>query len=372
MSKVCYLGVYRDGTGWAQAAIDYILALDAAGVDVVCRPIRLNHSKSVVPQRIYDLESKSLTDCRVVIQHILPHMMDYNGRLKNIGMFASETSNFRHTNWKRKLNTMDEIVVFCGQQVEACFESKVNRPIHVIPHACDVGKFQKHYQPLKLPFSKNDFVFYFIGEFNRRKNLAALLKAFHTTFRPSEPVQLVIKSSVPGRSAAESHEIIHSFCEQIKKDLKIYRSPSKYKAEVINTRRFDDEEILRLHASCNCFVMPSRGEAWCIPAFDALGMGRPVIATNTGGMADYLSGGNGWLIPFQSEPCFGMQDTLPDLYTADETWAEISIPALSDAMREAFEMPKLYQEKATNAANSVYDYSHLSIGTQMREVLNLD
>ena len=35
--KVLYFGHYKEGTGWAQAAIDYILALDSVGVDVVCR-----------------------------------------------------------------------------------------------------------------------------------------------------------------------------------------------------------------------------------------------------------------------------------------------------------------------------------------------
>ena len=40
--KVLYLGCYRDGTGWAHSAIDYILSLDAAGIEVVPRFIKLN------------------------------------------------------------------------------------------------------------------------------------------------------------------------------------------------------------------------------------------------------------------------------------------------------------------------------------------
>ena len=40
--KVLFIGCYRDGTGWAKAAGDYILAMDAAGIDVVCRPLKLN------------------------------------------------------------------------------------------------------------------------------------------------------------------------------------------------------------------------------------------------------------------------------------------------------------------------------------------
>ena len=34
-----------------------------------------------------------------------------------------------------------------------------------------------------------------------------------------------------------------------------------------------EEDIYSIHSSCDCFVMPSYGEAWCIPAFDAMGFG---------------------------------------------------------------------------------------------------
>ena len=54
--KVLYIGCYRDGTGWGQAAIDYILSLDAAGIDVVPRPIKLNDRQINLPKRISELE----------------------------------------------------------------------------------------------------------------------------------------------------------------------------------------------------------------------------------------------------------------------------------------------------------------------------
>ncbi len=50
--KVLYIGCYRDHTGWGQAAIDYILAMDSVGIDVVCRPLKLNQTLGVegIPQ----------------------------------------------------------------------------------------------------------------------------------------------------------------------------------------------------------------------------------------------------------------------------------------------------------------------------------
>ena len=37
--KVLYIGHYRDGTGWGNAALNNILSLDAVGIDVVPRAI---------------------------------------------------------------------------------------------------------------------------------------------------------------------------------------------------------------------------------------------------------------------------------------------------------------------------------------------
>jgi hypothetical protein len=82
--KVLMISPYLDGTGWAHAGIDYILALDYAGVDVVPRPIRFNNLPFQVPERIIDLQSKSAEGCDVVIQHTMPYTMEYCGKLRKI------------------------------------------------------------------------------------------------------------------------------------------------------------------------------------------------------------------------------------------------------------------------------------------------
>ena len=53
--KVLYIGNYRDGTGWSQAAIDYILSMDFVGFNVVPRPIKLNSNQVALPERILEL-----------------------------------------------------------------------------------------------------------------------------------------------------------------------------------------------------------------------------------------------------------------------------------------------------------------------------
>lgn len=182
--KVLYIGCYRDGTGWAQAAIDYILSMDAAGIDVVPRPVKLNSRQVDLPEKIIELENKSDAGCDICIQHVLPHMMDFNGRFKkNIGLYATETDNFKRSIWPERINQMDEAWVINNEMKLSSENSGVNIPIKVIPHACNVSKFTKEYQEVQIPPDGADkFVFYTVAEFGRRKNLSSLLELFIPNF----------------------------------------------------------------------------------------------------------------------------------------------------------------------------------------------
>ena len=68
--KVLYIGHYKETGGWAQAATDQILALDAAGVDVVCRNVTLTTDKEVLHPKILELEKKDSQGCDFCIQHV--------------------------------------------------------------------------------------------------------------------------------------------------------------------------------------------------------------------------------------------------------------------------------------------------------------
>ncbi len=381
--KVLYIGVYRDGTGWSHSAIQNILALDAAGVDVVCRPLKLNKRDGEIPKRIKELEGKSTHDVTHVIQNVLPHHMDFNGDFeKNIGMYLTETDHFRNTSWAQSLTLMDESWVSCNQMIEASKNSYVACPLAVVPVPCDTAKYQKTYSKIELPGGDSVFRFYFIGEFTKRKNVAALVKAFHLEFRPTDKVQLVIKANVPGKTSQQAERIIRNECTVIKNGLKIYRNPEMYHDEIILTQRFSDEQIMKLHSTCDCFTIASHGEAWCIPAFDAMAMGKTPICTDVGGPSDFLykSQGRlvageldyakgGWLVDCQPEPCYDVRDTLEDLYVSNENWQAINIQSLRESMREAFENKEEREKRAENGIARAYDYSHLAVGQQMKELL---
>ena len=110
--KVLYLGHYKEFGGWAQAATDYILALDSIGVDVVPRNVTLTQDKKDVDKRILELEKKDSRDCDFCIQHVLPHHIVNSDRFKkNVAYTATETLNINHLNWFYQLQNVDEVWV---------------------------------------------------------------------------------------------------------------------------------------------------------------------------------------------------------------------------------------------------------------------
>lgn len=379
--RVLWIGNYLDGSGWSQAAIDYILALDSVGVEVIPRAIKLNNHMGEVPERIRQLEARSVRGCDVVVQHVLPHMTSYNSRLRNICLFASETSHFGNTVWPERLALMDDVWLINAQQYDACKRSGlVNRGkgprFALVPHACDVSKFARSYPPLerlKPLLDRGEFLFYFVGEYTRRKNLNAFIKAFHLEFDPSENVRAVIKTGRPGMSPQECAAHVRADLEKLKKGMKLHGGrPEAYREEVVITDRLSEEGVMRLHAACDCFVMPSFGEAWNLPGFTAMAMGKTPIVSACTGFVDYLSEKEGYLVEGRWEPCVGANDTLQDIYVANEDWFNVDIHCLRRRMREAYQDHlKGDRTRSLNGVKRAYDFSYEEVGSIMAAYLGV-
>jgi glycosyltransferase involved in cell wall biosynthesis len=260
--------------------------------------------------------------------------MDFSNKFeKNVGMFCVETSNVLYTGWPIRFEQMDEIWMPDRHSLNAVKESKIKTPAKVIPIPTDITKYQQKLGKLDLGIPEGTFIFYFIGEFHRRKNLLSLLKAFHTEFGRQEPVALVLKTN-------GDIEAINEMCNKIKNGLKMYPSIHNYHQETIINHRLSDEDILKLHETGDCFVMPSYGETWAIPAFDAMAKGNVVISTQVGGMQDYLQS-CGRLVGGREEPVFALFETFQDTGTSYENWTSVDINLLRKAMRGAYIFMKL-------------------------------
>lgn len=371
--KVLYIAVI-DETGWGIAAQNYILALDSVGVDVAVRPFALGSPISYINHRVRELVEKPCSFPDVVIQHLLPHLMDYDGRVHNIGLYATETEDFSRGGWAERLSTMDELWVPNHQMVGAAHKSGVDKniPIRVIPHACDIKRYERRYDAnpyIKRLKDEGNFIFYTVGEWNRRKDFASLLKAFHITFSPEENVELVIKTSGGGVSPEELKSQVEHFSTGLLPALKLYANQSDYKKIHIITDRMTNSGLCSLHVSCDCFVQPSHGECWSLPAFDSMAFGKTPIVTDIGGYKEYVSDETGWLIKQRSEPVFGANDTFADQLSSLDSWAVVDLLDLRRCMREAYENGDLRRRKSEEGIRKSYEFDHFSVGTLAKKAL---
>ena len=358
--KILYIGHYKDGTGWGNAAINNILALDSAGIQVVPRAITFEPEPKSYPDRIKDLEQQPTEGCDICVQHTLPHLYSYNSNFTNIGFIASETNHFKDSCWQHYANLMDAIWVPTSHTKGACRMSGITAPVHVVPHSLNISSYKDTANGNKIQELADTFNFAFIGEFIERKNIQALVRAFHTEFDITQPVNLYIKTS------QQPLEYIQNYCQQIKNGLKIRK---RYKEEIVVCGYLDKEDYISVLSQCHSFVMPSRGEAFCIPALEAMALGIPVIYTKDTGMDDFCIGS---AVGSTETPCVGAVSTLQNLCTANNTWSEINVAELAIAMRNAY--MRWNSEESNKQRKAVIkrakQYSHQKVGKQLKELLN--
>ena len=311
-----------------------------------------------------DKEFPKNTD--LAIQFFLPQNLHWNFSRKNVCYFFYETDTIRHTTWPENLELMDEIWVPSQWLANVLLNDGIKTPIKVVPIPTDTTRYVKEYEPIIE--KEGDFLFYWIGDLNRRKNLPAAIRAFHLEFEPHEAVNLVIKASKAQVFINQYKANISDICSEIKTSLKLYQNLASYKDEIIiNTNEISDAHILSLHQNCDCFVSTSYGEGYNLPALDALGFGKTPIVNAWGGQTEFINNKNGWLTEYNMENVHGMLEVLQDLYYGQEEWAEISIKNLRKNMREAFENHVKRGKLSDRGKKDIRKFSYHQIASKINE-----
>lgn len=366
--KVLYIGNWMDGTGWGNAGAQAILALDSAGVDVVPRAITFNGfaGRNNVHPRILELQDNSLKNIDVCIQHTLPELYVYNNKFKNIARFESETNDLKYSLWPKYINLLDEAWVPNQQAYIAAISSGVIKPLKIAHHCIDISKYEKVEKVATITELNHSFNFCFIGELTSRKNISALLTAFHIEFHPSENVNLFLKLNIPGIPSEAVVEQINKVNSKVTEGLRIR---NKYKDPVIVTGMLPENQLHSIMKQCHCFVCSSNGEAWCIPALEAMALGMRVIYPKDSGISEFAKD-TGFTFNTTETPCTGI-DTLPDLQTAFDTWNTPNINDLCMKMRHAYIAYQNVEKKDWSSHPKIeaarFDYKE--IGKKLKELL---
>lgn len=372
--RLLYVAPLKDFSGYANAARDYVRALDLAGMDLVTRPLHYDGGNYVGSEREQELFKKSLQGIDGVLWHTTPNEMSFRPDIFNCGYFAWETDRIPDE-WVGPLNKLNLVMVPCDDNIKAARLAGVTVPIEKIPHTFDIKKYNEKVQPFEIPGGENHFKFLSICQMSRKKGVETLLRSYLAEFKPEDKTLLILKVYIGPNDGDNERNVVIDLINKLKEGLRLQAYPQIILIHQVT----DDETIKRLYSTSDCYVLPSRGEGWSITVFDALAYGLPAITTGWGGQREYMKEDCGWFINYDMAPVFGMNSPLPYMYTAREKWAEPNLVHLSHCMREAYENWKIEKDGGgmfrqwthmkKKAKESVLPFDYSIVGPHMKEVI---
>ena len=119
-----------------------------------------------------------------------------------------------------------------------------------------------------------------------------------------------------------------------------------------------NQDVPRLYASADCFVLPTRGEGWGRPYTEALSSEMPVIGTRWSGQTDFLTDENSYLIDYREVP------TPPDVDVeifAGHRWAEPDVDHCRALMRHVFNHRDEAKAKARRGRRDIVEKHDWSV-----------
>jgi len=341
--KLLYIGHYKEHSGWAKAAINNIKCINTTDINIVCRNLQLTEQDTQFKdEEILSLENKDTDNVDYCIQNVLPHHITGTDKFKkNIAYFMHELDSIKDHNWYHNLKLVDEIwVPNSSLKINLIKDGFDDSSIKVIPMPSDLSNYKDLGHRIKFGHKNHTFKVYFICDMDDRKNLESIIRCFHSEFHKSEPVSLVLKIKKNGVSPKALKEAVAHMCDEIKKHMRLYDNLEDYNHELIITDDFTEEQMNILHLSCDCYLGPTHGEGWGIPAFDAMCYGKTPICSNEGGPKDYIDPNNkntGWLVNGQMGICSHRNAAFKDLFTAKHHWFIPSELEIKKAMRYYYE-----------------------------------
>jgi glycosyltransferase involved in cell wall biosynthesis len=344
--KVLFDGVICHPTGVATHHRNFVMALHKKGIPVqIFDTYRAAYGEEL--KELYkpiDAEGEDV----LTISTYQPQFINKRSR-KNAAFLVHEGSKIPD-GWAEIINQAVETLLVPSKATKNLFFSNgVRIPIYVIPEGIDPEKFKPEGEKIKLELVTPDgnlekfaglsdsFMFLsvnsWLGDENDRKGTDLLIRAFAEEFKPEEKVILFLKVSA-------------FFAPQFDVDSCIKRLGVNDIRIITDNGYVNEHSIPNLYRRANCFVSPTKGEAWGLTIGEAMACGVPVIVTKNrqAGYTDYVPENNLFVATE------GMQQADRRFFCEGNMMPKVSISDLRQKMRYAFEHQE--EMKAIGAKNA--------------------
>ncbi|MGD0775199.1 MAG: glycosyltransferase family 4 protein [Candidatus Solibacter sp.] len=148
------------------------------------------------------------------------------------------------------------------------------KPLGIVPLSTDPARFQSPAQP-----ANPQEILFVGGKLSELKGIFTLAAAMCDVFREFDSVRLMMvarDSAISGRSG---------------KAMFLERIPAEFHSRIAFRERASQGEVRSLMEQCGMLVVPSFVETLSVVAIEAMASGRPVIASNRGGLPEVVRDG---------------------------------------------------------------------------------
>lgn len=320
-------GIFYNGHGFAEGNRVLLKLLDQAGHRVRIHA-RDKHQADLFLSReeaayIASFESTTLESRDLYLVNFVGYQIKANPDFRvNIARTTFETDRIPES-WVAELNRFDEIWVPSRFNEQTFRASGVKVPLKVVPNFMDTDQFDpRSGEVLPLPIPAGWFRFLSVFDLQDRKGYDVLIRAFMREFNRDDRTALVLKVR-QDRKLDKLVRLVNGHAR---------RHPSPPPVYLIDSM-LPTRQLAALYRSCDAFVLPTRGEGWGRPFFEAMLMEMPTIGTDWSGQREFMNETNAFLVPVKQLVQIRDCD-FP--YFNGHYWAEPSVKDLAAIMRHVW------------------------------------
>lgn len=238
---------------------------------------------------------------------------------------------------------------------QRAFAAITRIPVHVVPYVVEASSAGAVDFRARLEIPSGAFVFFYMfdaSSFVERKNPQALLRAFEAEFGRDRDAFLVLKAAYLQANSDFARDL--DLAQRKMPNLRVVRET------------LDEDLLLALLGSADCYVSPHRSEGFGFTVAEAMTLGKPVVATDYGATRDFVNVETAFPVEYR------LQELEHDLgpYLAGAVWAAPSEADLARQMRRVRAEPDEARKRAKAAREIISgQYSLAAVAAKIRERL---
>lgn len=204
------------------------------------------------------------------------------GKGKNCGLSFFELDTFSERT-KRSIECQDIFLVASQWAADVARKEVPNQDVRVVKMGVDTNYFR----PMSLNLDmERPYRFLAVGKTEVRKGHDILHELFNKAFNKDDNVELYVSWDNPFLSPQDK-----------KKWIDLYKNTPLGDKIFFIDRKLD---IRPEYYAADCCIFPSRAEAICLPALEAMACGKPLICTNYSGFTEFCNKDNAFLVDIET------------------------------------------------------------------------